>query len=563
MPPRRTTDDLGIGQPEHVSDDLPYLLNAISSLTDKVNELQLDLENQKQINNKFNLTPANPHTLNHVQRRFVTTIKFVYKINQIAINNFLAPLADKDGSSVLLVILKTIDDLTKSLLSKTHSSPASLFSALKLRFDCSSRLDKLDNVRHLLASFKFTNLRNTTKWLNLHQEIFAKLLKWEVSLNEVYELLVQADLPLPDLVNHNVFEVLMHQWLNTQEATSGVTFPIAIVDHNASISAVTYTPPIRDYQQPVSSHNPFFQAPQPAGGRPSNQHILNHVIRRAANFRGRGQSKSLIDCCAFSKSVKQRYTPATNLKISETLDLLVSDVIGPFDKDLEGNWFILTLWDHTSTYTFTAALKSRAEVPEKILFWIKFLFDLLHKYQGRFCSDNASEYSGKPLRKLCAFGIKWIPTKPYHPDQNGEAERANRTIGDMARTMLHSIISVWCKSYCPHSTGEAQKLDVRATGCIILTYPNSGKGWTFLHVPSHRIFTSTSAVIPDYQHLPIATNTKKGDVAFILNHLQLGEVATDSNHQEKDASIDALCLVTDLDTPRTEVGSISTLEDFR
>ncbi|MBW0493091.1 hypothetical protein O181_032806 [Austropuccinia psidii MF-1] len=869
MPPRHTTDDPGVGQPEHASDDLPRLLNAISSLTDKVNELQLDLESQKQMNNKFNAAPANHHILNPVQRRFwedplalhfslnpkhtilrfdgrnfsmwlenfVTTITFVFKINLISIDNFLATLVNNDTSSVQIVILQTIDDSTKNLLSKQNPSPASLLLALKLCCDRSSRLDKLDTVRNLLASIKDTGPRNTAEWLNLHHSIFANLVKWDVLLNEFYGLLVQANVRLPDSVNHNIFEVLMHQQLNNQgsnltfdnvseaiqsaEATSSVVVPVAVVDHNASISAIAYTPPTREYQQPISNHNPLFQAPQPAGGGPSN-----HVVKRAANFRGRGQSKSLIDryglaclycrkgqhwyadcetfwadvdsgkikppsniwrlpcflagakgkqvynisaegvadgclidsaadihvsgdnpnftletvltkppilrlassgtfthlmgtsslriptpsgimvirnvyyckdirstiiclgrlieegyrpifnstslslvsptdvlfttsyvnrcwyldklsmqvnaiskiplpgarvwhkrlghasanvvklflkrfvpnanannwqeffckSCAFSKSTKQGNAPTNNIKISEPLNLLVSDVIGPFDKDPEGNRFILTLRDHASTYTFTAALKSRADVPEKIIFWVKFRFNLLRRYPARFRSNNAGEYSGKLVKELSALGIEWIPTEPYRPDQNGEAERLNRTIGDMARAMLHSSklpATLWSFAYsCAthvhnclpnkrvapltpmerifniqpnpdqlfpfgvraivHVPQEKRtKLGARATECVLLAYPKSGKGWTFLNVPSSRIFTSTSAVFPDYQHLPVATNTKKGDVAFILNHLRLGEVPTDVVHREKDAAINGLPLVANADTPDT------------
>ncbi|MBW0473951.1 hypothetical protein O181_013666 [Austropuccinia psidii MF-1] len=70
MPPRRTTNNLGIGQPENASDDLLQLLNAISSLVDKVNELQIDQENQKQIKSRIGNTLANSNTLNPVQRQF-------------------------------------------------------------------------------------------------------------------------------------------------------------------------------------------------------------------------------------------------------------------------------------------------------------------------------------------------------------------------------------------------------------------------------------------------------------------------------------------------------------
>ncbi|MBW0479579.1 hypothetical protein O181_019294 [Austropuccinia psidii MF-1] len=200
---------------------------------------------------------------------------------------------------MLIVILQTIDDSTKSLLSKQHPSPASLFLALKLPWD-----------------------HNTAEWLNLHQSIFVNLVKWDVSLDEFYGLLVQADVRFPDLVNHNVFEVLMHQQLNNQsfnptfdnvsEATSSVVVPVAVVNHNASISAISYTPPTRDNQQPISSHNPIFQAPQPASSGPCNHHIPDHVVRKAANFKGRGQSKLLIDrygsACLYCRKGQPWYT---------------------------------------------------------------------------------------------------------------------------------------------------------------------------------------------------------------------------------------------------------------
>ncbi|MBW0529365.1 hypothetical protein O181_069080 [Austropuccinia psidii MF-1] len=752
------TDNPGFRQPEHASDDLPCLLNTISSLTDKVNELQLNMESQKQINNKFNAAPANPHILNPVQRWFwEDPLALHFSLNpKHTILRFNATLVDNNASNVQIVILQTIDESTKSLLSKQNPSPASLFLALKICCDRSSR-----------------HCQKPSCIFQRHQ-------------SEKYR---QADVCLPDSVNHNVFEVLMHQQLNNQsfnptfnnvseaiqsaEATSSVVVPVVVVDHNASISAVAYTPPTREYKQPISSHNPIFQAPQPAGGGPSNHHIPNHIVKKAANFRGRqhwyadcetfwadvdsGKIKppsnirrpqrflagakgkqvynisakgvvdgflidsaadihvsgdnpnftletvltkppilrlassgtythlmgigslkiptpsgfmvirnvyyckdirstiiclgclieegyrpifnltllslvsptnvlfttSYVNRCwyldklpmqvnAISKvplpgarawhkllghaSATQGNSPTNNIKISEPLDLLVSDVIRPFDRDPEGNRFILTLCDHASTYTFTAALKSRADIPEKIMFWVKFLFNLLRRYPARFCSDNAGEYSRKLVGELSALGIKWIPTEPYRPDQNGEAERLNRTVGDMARTMLHSSklpATLWsfvysCATHVHNSLPNKRvspltpmeqlfnnqpnpnqlfpfgsraivcvpqekrtKLDSRATECILLTYLKSGKGWTFLNVPSRRIFTSTCAVFPDYKHLPVATNTKKRDVAFILNHLRLGKVPTDLIHWEQDAAINGLPLIADVDTPCT------------
>ncbi|MBW0476170.1 hypothetical protein O181_015885 [Austropuccinia psidii MF-1] len=194
MPPRWTTDNLGIGQPEHASDELLRLLNAISFLTDQVNELQINPENQKQINSRIGNALANSNTLKPVQQRFwegplalhvllnpkhtilrfdiqnysawldnfTTIITFVYKISQISIDKFLAMLNGNNASSMLIVILQTIDNSTKKLLSKQNSTPASLFLTLKLHCYCLSHLHKLGTVRNLIANIKVTQSCSTS-----------------------------------------------------------------------------------------------------------------------------------------------------------------------------------------------------------------------------------------------------------------------------------------------------------------------------------------------------------------------------------------------------------------
>ncbi|MBW0547322.1 hypothetical protein O181_087037 [Austropuccinia psidii MF-1] len=255
-------------------------------------------------------------------------------------------------------------------------------------------------------------------------------------------------------------------------------------------------------------------------GHASNSVIKLFLKHFVPNSNANNWQDVFCKSCTFSKSVKQGNSPTINLKVSEPLDLLVSDVIGPFDRDPEGNRLILTLRNNASTYTFTSALKSRADVSEKIMFWVKFLFNLLHKYPERFRSNNAGEYSGRLARELGTFGIKWIPTEPYFPDQNGEAERLNRTIGDMARTMLHFSklpATLWrfeysCATHVHNRLPKKRvalltpmetlfniqpnpdqlfpfgaraivhvpperhtKLDARETECILLAYQKSGK----------------------------------------------------------------------------------------
>jgi hypothetical protein len=53
-------------------------------------------------------------------------------------------------------------------------------------------------------------------------------------------------------------------------------------------------------------------------------------------------------------------------------------------------------------------------------------------------SDNGGEYTSKEFVNYCKYvGIKRDFTTPYNPQQNGVAERKNRTIMEAVKTMIH------------------------------------------------------------------------------------------------------------------------------
>ena len=55
-----------------------------------------------------------------------------------------------------------------------------------------------------------------------------------------------------------------------------------------------------------------------------------------------------------------------------------------------------------------------------------------------FWLDNGGEFTSNEFKELCRYSrINTKLTTPYNPQQNGVAERKNRTIMEAAREMLH------------------------------------------------------------------------------------------------------------------------------
>ncbi|MBW0502543.1 hypothetical protein O181_042258 [Austropuccinia psidii MF-1] len=254
--------------------------------------------------------------------------------------------------------------------------------------------------------------------------------------------------------------------------------------------------------------------------------------------------------------------PATPVKSNEALDLLVSNIAGPFERDPAGNCFLLTLRDHASTFTFPAALKSQEEVPEKILFWVKFLSNHLNKNPITLHRYNAGEYSKKLQEQLNQLGTAWSPMEPNRPDQNGEAERVNHTLGDMARTMLNASPLPPPFGAMPTLVQHISTIDYQTAGnphCLPWNFCSKSGQILIKCTPLalKQFYTSqpkkgaSSAVFPAYQALPCPMKSAKGELHYIMNSLRLGEVPTSEIAEEKAATVRNLPITSDIEIPKT------------
>ncbi len=125
-------------------------------------------------------------------------------------------------------------------------------------------------------------------------------------------------------------------------------------------------------------------------------------------------------------------------RAKEPLDLVHTDVCGKLNtKSLGGAEYFLTFIDDRIRYVWVYFLKTKDEVFKRFQDWKA----MVEKSSGRelkvLRSDNGGEYTSERFTEyLRSEGVTHERTVPRTPEQNGVAERLNRTLIEMTRSML-------------------------------------------------------------------------------------------------------------------------------
>ena len=153
------------------------------------------------------------------------------------------------------------------------------------------------------------------------------------------------------------------------------------------------------------------------------------------------------EACVLGKMKKIPFQKQTVHRTTELLELVHSDVCGPMNVDsLGGSRYMVTFSDDFSRYTFVYLLRSKDEVLTKFREFVNLVENQTgHKVKTlnlrikTLRTDNGGEYISKAFAAFCAErGIAHEFTNPHCPEQNGVAERMNRTIVESARSMLYN-----------------------------------------------------------------------------------------------------------------------------
>ncbi|KAL0426868.1 UNVERIFIED_CONTAM: Retrovirus-related Pol polyprotein from transposon TNT 1-94 [Sesamum latifolium] len=288
------------------------------------------------------------------------------------------------------------------------------------------------------------------------------------------------------------------------------------------------------------------------------------------------KSATICEGCIYGKMHKLPF-PKTSWRASAPLELVHSDICGPMQTPTPGNkrYFILFIDDYTrhmwiyflnqKSEAFSTFLKFQAQAERESSFLIKILRtdrggEFLYNLFLDYCKEN---------------GIKRQLTVSYTPQQNGLAERKNRTIVEMARSMLkgkgvpnlywaeavHTAVYIlnwsptkavrnktpfeaWykkkpvvdhfkifgCIAYAPIPSQKREKFDDKGQKLVFVGYSDESKGYRLLD-PSTRKKYKARLVAKGYSqqpeidstetYAPVARNETTRTVLAIATQLEL------------------------------------------
>ncbi|GJU24648.1 transposable element [Tanacetum coccineum] len=141
--------------------------------------------------------------------------------------------------------------------------------------------------------------------------------------------------------------------------------------------------------------------------------------------------------CVIGKQKRVSFSKAIH-QTKGTLDYLHADCWGPSRvPSLGGARYFLSIIDDFSRMTWVFMLKHKSEAFEKFKHWKILIENQTGRKIKRLCIDNGLEFCSREFNDFCRDeGIARHYTVRYTPQQNGVAERMNRTLLERTRCQL-------------------------------------------------------------------------------------------------------------------------------
>lgn len=211
-----------------------------------------------------------------------------------------------------------------------------------------------------------------------------------------------------------------------------------------------------------------------------------------------------IPCC----EAKQTRLPFPNSgsRANALLDIIHTDLCGPMEtSSVGGGKYFITFIDDYSRKVYVYFLKNKLDITSVFKKFKDEVENELERKIKILRSDNGKEYCNNDFSDfLAASGIKHQTSTPYTPEQNGVAERMNRTLVERAKCMLFE--AKLQKSFWAEAVATAAYI-INRSPSRVLAETTPYENWTGKkpHISHLKIFGSKAMV-----HVP-KQNRRKWD----------------------------------------------------
>lgn len=147
---------------------------------------------------------------------------------------------------------------------------------------------------------------------------------------------------------------------------------------------------------------------------------------------------SFCEGCVEGKMNRKPFKPVGEIHSRRKLQCIHSDVCGPMSTEsIGGQKYFVTFIDDYSRCCSVYFMRHKSEVLEKFREFEAATASGGGERIGTLRTDNGGEYTSKEFETyLKSKGIHHQLTVPHTPEQNGVAERMNRTLMESARSMI-------------------------------------------------------------------------------------------------------------------------------
>jgi hypothetical protein len=258
--------------------------------------------------------------------------------------------------------------------------------------------------------------------------------------------------------------------------------------------------------------------------------------------------------CNLEKSTRRTFKMSTSIA-ENLLDLIHMDLCGPMSVDSIGKGkYMLLFVDDYSRMTHIRILKDKSSVFKEFKNFKMMVENELERRIKTIRTDGGGEFCSNDMEQfLISNGIKHEKSTPYTPQQNGRAERINRTIITMAKSMMaefNSPKSFWaeaanaavyiknrlkhkaivgktpyelwykkkpvysnirvfgCRAYVHIPKERRTKLDSTAKEMVFIGYSTTSKAWRFYDEENGKLCLSSEATFDERMVMDIRQNSK-------------------------------------------------------